>query len=282
MTQKDIGKSFTYYGWVVLPDRKLSLNLQFAILRDHDGQTLQLRFTKPIPKDLTSEAPVIVRGTLVLRPEEDRRPEILGSYELEVDNIRYFNIVKFKLPFKHSDTPSVSLETRLRYRYLGLRYDGRFMRLRSSVLHDFRRWLSDEKFYEIETPLLFKSTPEGAREFLVPTRRQGEFYALPQSPQQYKQLLMAAGFQKYFQFAKCFRDEDLRADRQPEFTQVFMFPTSMLKNIKLDLEMAFAGSHEVMNNIERLLASAFSGVDLPFPVMTYETAMDKVFPMCCS
>jgi aspartyl-tRNA synthetase len=222
VTDDDLDKSDTWYGWVLLPDRKVSQNLQFAILRDHFGNRLQLRLTKLLPKELTSEAPVSVTGTLVRRPQKDRQTkQLLGGYELKVEDIDCFNSVKFKLPFTSSDAAATSLEARLRYRYLDLRYNPSAILFRSQLLDVFRKILHSNEFSEIETPMLFKSTPEGAREFLVPTRRRGEFYALPQSPQQYKQLLMAAGFDRYYQFAKCFRDEDLRADRQPEFTQVF-------------------------------------------------------------
>ena len=222
MNRDDIGELRSFHGWVTLPDRKLGQNLQFGILRDHFGNRLQLRFSKGVPNELDSESPVAVTGTLALRPEADRRDVPFGTYELDVEDIRVYNTVKFKLPFKATDVTSVNLETRMRYRYLDLRYDWRAIRLRSRMQLACRNFLTERSFTEIETPILFKSTPEGAREFIVPTRRAGEFYALPQSPQQYKQILMASGINKYFQFAKCFRDEDLRADRQPEFTQVLI------------------------------------------------------------
>jgi aspartyl-tRNA synthetase len=179
-------------------------------------------------------------------------------------------------------------------RHLQLRFDLDLrmrLRFRDSVVRECRTALQD--FQEIETPILFKSTPEGAREFLVPTRRPGYAYALPQSPQQYKQILMASGIYKYFQIAKCFRDEDLRADRQPEFTQVcstwFSKFISMLKSVKVDLEMAFSDGEKVMTRTERFIYSLIDGLiknhphqelvirlpKLPLPRMTYHEAMYK-------
>jgi aspartyl-tRNA synthetase len=165
-----------------------------------------------------------VTGIIRRRPESQRR-EGLGEYELEMSQISLLNTVKFTLPFQPSQARSVNSATRSKYRYLDLRnkLNNSYLRLRDDVVFSCRTFLRDEKFMEIETPLLFKSTPEGAREFIVPTRRKGEAYALPQSPQQYKQILMGSGIDRYFQVAKCFRDEDLRADRQPEFTQVYPF-----------------------------------------------------------
>jgi aspartyl-tRNA synthetase len=142
---------------------------------------------------------------------------------MEVTEIQPLNSIKFTLPFQPAQAHGVNTATRARYRHLDLRNqkNASYLRLRDKVIAVCRDFLRlRQSFLEIETPLLFKSTPEGAREFVVPTRRKGEVYALPQSPQQYKQILMASGFDRYFQIAKCFRDEDLRADRQPEFTQV--------------------------------------------------------------
>ena len=172
---------------------------------------------------MLSESPVAVTGIIRHRPESQRREGLLGQYELELTQIHPLNTVKFTLPFQPSQANTVNTSTRAKYRYLDLRNKENysFLKLRHEIISHCRNILgNEENFMEIETPLLFKSTPEGAREFIVPTRRRGEFYALPQSPQQYKQILIASGIDKYFQIAKCFRDEDLRADRQPEFTQV--------------------------------------------------------------
>ena len=162
-----------------------------------------------------------VTGTVRLRPENQRR-EGLGAFELDVTSIHPLNNVKFTLPFQPAEAHTVKVATRAKYRYLDLRnkLSHSYLRVRDNIIFSCRAILRKKGFMEIETPLLFKSTPEGAREFIVPTRRRGEVYALPQSPQQYKQILMASGIGRYFQVAKCFRDEDLRADRQPEFTQV--------------------------------------------------------------
>lgn len=221
LTSNDINQSHTFHGWLIVPKRRVSKDLQFLQLRDSQGNVLQLYTSSDLQADLTSETPVAVTGTVRLRPENQRR-EGLGEYELEVSQIHPLNAVKFTLPFHPSQAPSVNAATRAKYRYLDLRNKTNFsyLRLRDEIISSCRGLLHGERFMEIETPLLFKSTPEGAREFIVPTRRKGEVYALPQSPQQYKQILMASGIERYFQVAKCFRDEDLRADRQPEFTQV--------------------------------------------------------------
>ena len=196
--------------------------MRFFQLRDSQGNILQLCSSQDIHTELVSESPVSVTGTIRLRPESQRR-EGLGEYELEISQIHPLNTVKFTLPFQPSQAGSVNTATRAKYRYLDLRnkLNHSYLRLRDDIVFSCRTFLRNEKFMEVETPLLFKSTPEGAREFIVPTRRKGEVYALPQSPQQYKQILMASGIDRYFQVAKCFRDEDLRADRQPEFTQVY-------------------------------------------------------------
>jgi len=224
-----------------------------------------------IPSSVTSETPVAVTGTIRQRPENQRR-EGIGEYELEVNEISSLNSVQFTLPFQPSQAHEVNVATRARYRYLDLRnqLNHSYLRLRDEIISNCRNILRKEGFMEIETPLLFKSTPEGAREFIVPTRRKGEGYALPQSPQQYKQILMASGIDRYFQVAKCFRDEDLRADRQPEFTQ-------------LDVEMAFSGSEDVMGTIELLIKEVWNNVfpgsadiNIPFVRMSYQDAMSKV------
>jgi aspartyl-tRNA synthetase len=222
LTPEDIDQTHTLQGWLIIPKRKVSKELQFLQLRDSEGNILQLYSSNEIPTEIYSESPVSVTGIIRRRPESQRR-EGLGEYELEISQIHPLNAVKFTLPFQPSQSQSINAATRAKYRYLELRnsVNHSYLRLRDEIVASCRNFLrNDEGFMEIETPLLFKSTPEGAREFIVPTRRKGEVYALPQSPQQYKQILMASGIDRYFQVAKCFRDEDLRADRQPEFTQV--------------------------------------------------------------
>jgi len=201
----------------------MSKGLQFIQLRDVKGNVLQLRTSIALDSELTSETPVSVTGFLRQRPESQRRPG-LQEYEFEVSHVHPMNRVKVTLPFHPDDALSVKASTRAKYRYLDLRNrDNRnYLELRYRVEKTCRAILDRMGFMQVETPLLFKSTPEGAREFIIPTRQAGQGYALPQSPQQYKQILMASGISRYFQFAKCFRDEDLRADRQPEFTQVFL------------------------------------------------------------
>ena len=207
----------------------MSKGLQFLQLRDIKGNVLQLRASNALDSQLTSETPVSVTGFLHQRPESQRRPG-LQEYEFEVSHVHPMNGVKMTLPFQPDDALSVKASTRAKYRYLDLRnrHNRNYLELRYRVERTCRNVLDRMEFMQVETPLLFKSTPEGAREFIVPTRQAGQGYALPQSPQQYKQILMASGINRYFQFARCFRDEDLRADRQPEFTQVCPAPTAIL------------------------------------------------------
>jgi aspartyl-tRNA synthetase len=221
LSSNDIDQSHTLHGWLLLPKRKMSKRFQFLKLRDSNGNVLQLRTSIALDPDLTSESPAAVTGIVRLRPESHRRGG-LEDYEFEVSHIHHLNGVKVTLPFQPDDALSVKASTRAEYRYLDLRNrsNRNFLELRYRVEKTCRAILDKMGFLQVETPLLFKSTPEGAREFIVPTRQAGQGYALPQSPQQYKQILMASGISRYFQFAKCFRDEDLRAERQPEFTQV--------------------------------------------------------------
>lgn len=249
--------------------------MRFLLLRDSEGNELQLIYTsQTLDRVLTDESPVSVTGKVQLRPKSQQRPG-LGQFDFEISTIKALNSVNVNLPIQLTKGSVKSSIGQLapEYRYLLLRspkYHAN-LRLRDSVIASCRTILRDQSFMEIETPLLFKSTPEGAREFLVPTRQKGRFYALPQSPQQYKQLLMASGVARYFQVAKCFRDEDLRADRQPEFTQ-------------LDFEMAFANGEDVMNVIENLVKKVWNQIlpgsvrtDTRFERMTYRYAMKKVF-----
>ena len=269
----DVGSTVTLTGWVWR--RRDHGGLIFVDLRDRAGVT-QLTFDPEhsggtafrTAEALRSEWPIKVSGLVRQRPEDMYNPKIeTGEVEVLVSEIEVFNRAKTP-PFQIEDGIETSEDVRLRYRYLDLRRPelAANLRLRNDFTFAIRRALHDRAFTEVETPSLFKSTPEGARDFIVPSRTQpGSFYALPQSPQLLKQLLMVAGVERYYQVAKCFRDEDLRADRQPEFTQV-------------DLEMSFVDQDDVMSEIEDVLAAAFAevGVEMPRPLrrMPYWEAMD--------
>ncbi|CAO3593528.1 unnamed protein product [Absidia cylindrospora] len=221
---------------------------------------------------LATESVVCVEGIVRERPEGTINQQLpTGGIEVEIQHMYCLNPASPQLPFWPSQPQLPNEEVRLKYRYLDLRRPAlqNNLRLRSLTANTVRQYLIDQHgFTEIETPMLFKSTPEGAREFVVPTRKPGLFYALPQSPQQHKQMLMAAGFDRYFQIARCFRDEDLRADRQPEFTQI-------------DLEMSFVSVDQVQHIIEGMVSAIWNkalGVHLTkeaFPHMTYNDAMSK-------
>lgn len=259
-------------GWV--HRRRDHGGLIFIDLRDRTG-LMQLVFNPEYCQDvhevahaLRSEYVISVTGTVVERSAETINKEIsTGGWELHVDGLVVLNTSK-ALPFSIETADSVDEELRLKYRYLDLRRSDMHanLALRHKVIYAMREFLNDEQFYEIETPILTKNTPEGAREFLVPSRRihTGSFYALPQSPQLYKQILMCAGIEKYFQVARCFRDEDLRADRQPEFTQ-------------FDIELSFIEEKDIQSLIERLLQYVFfkvfkKNISIPFKRMTYDQA----------
>ena len=221
-----------------------------------------------IAHELKNEYVINVTGKIV---ERENKNEKLASGEIEVETETLTLINKSKeIPFTISDDTTALEDTRLKYRYLDLRRESlknNFI-IRNKITYATRKFLSDNDFLEIETPILCKSTPEGARDYLVPSRvNKGSFYALPQSPQIYKQLLMVSGFERYFQITKCFRDEDLRADRQPEFTQI-------------DVEMSFVKEDDVMSLGENLIASIFKevkGIDIKLPLMKmkYDDAIDK-------
>ena len=258
-------------GWV--HRRRDHGGLIFIDLRDRTG-LMQLvfnpEFASQVHKQahtLRSEYVLAVRGKVIDRSPETVNDELpTGKWELQVDELTILNAAKM-LPFSLEDAGVVDEELRLKYRYLDLRRPEMHQKfvLRHKVLFAIREFLDKEEFYEIETPILTKNTLEGAREFLVPSRMHpGSFYALPQSPQLYKQILMSAGMEKYFQIARCFRDEDLRADRQPEFTQ-------------LDLEMSFINESDVQNLIERLFKHLFTTIlgkelSTPFKRLTYDEA----------
>ena len=269
----DIGAQVTLTGWVW--HRRDHGGLIFIDLRDRTGMT-QVSFDPDVADADTFHAaetvrlewPILVSGTVRERPDGMANDHLdTGEIEVLVDHIEVLNTSKTP-PFQIEDRVETSEDVRLRYRYLDIRRPGMLdnLRLRSDFTHAIREAFHARDFMEVETPALFKSTPEGARDFLVPSRTQpGHFYALPQSPQLLKQLLMVGGVERYFQVAKCFRDEDLRADRQPEFTQV-------------DMEMSFVTQDDVMGALEEVLHDAFAavGVDMPLPLrrMAYWDAMD--------
>jgi aspartyl-tRNA synthetase len=269
--EDSIGKDIVVCGWV--HSRRDHGGVIFIDLRDREG-LLQIVFQPEnkeifkIAEGLRSEYVVFVKGLVRKRPEGTLNPNMpTGSIELVVSKIEILNTCP-GLPFEISDYRETSEELRLKYRYLDLRrpnFQKNFI-MRHKVANEIRNFLNDESFLEIETPFLTKSTPEGARDFLVPSRlHHGSFFALPQSPQLFKQILMVSGFDKYYQIARCFRDEDLRVDRQPEFTQI-------------DLEMSFVEENDVMDVIERMLSRVFKNVlnieiKIPFERMSYAGAM---------
>ena len=269
----NIGEEVTLTGWV--SRRRDHGGLIFCDLRDREGIT-QINFDPEhsdgdafkIAETMRPEWPILVHGVVRDRGHDAVNPKLAtGEIEVLVDHAQVLNRSKTP-PFQIEDGIETAEDTRLRYRYLDLRRPemAARLRLRSDFTFAIRSALHDRAFTEVETPALFKSTPEGARDFVVPSRLQpGNFYALPQSPQLLKQLLMVGGVERYYQVAKCFRDEDLRADRQPEFTQV-------------DIEMSFVDQDDVMGALEDVLKDAFShvGVDLPTPLrrINYWDAMD--------
>ncbi|MDR1122776.1 MAG: aspartate--tRNA ligase [Endomicrobium sp.] len=269
--EDSIDKDIVICGWV--HSRRDHGGVIFIDLRDREG-LLQIVFqpenkeTFKIAERLRSEYVVSVKGLVRKRPKGTLNPNLLtGSIELVVSKVEILNTCP-GLPFEVSNYREISEELRLKYRYLDLRrpsFQKNFI-MRHKVANEVRVFLNSESFLEIETPFLTKSTPEGARDFLVPSRlHHGSFFALPQSPQLFKQILMISGFDKYYQIVKCFRDEDLRADRQLEFTQI-------------DLEMSFVEENDVMDVIERMLLRVFKNVlnieiKIPFERISYADAM---------
>jgi aspartyl-tRNA synthetase len=273
-----IGKPVNLYGWV---DRRRDHGgVIFLDLRDRTGivqivsDPQRTPASYPDAEALRNEYVVKIIGRVSQRPADSLNPKIpTGEVEIYADRIELLNGVHKHLPFQVSstDTESVREDLRLKYRYLDLRRDRmkQNLQLRHQVVKAIRRFLEDEQhFIEVETPLLTRSTPEGARDYLVPSRvNPGEWYALPQSPQLFKQLLMVSGCDRYYQIARCFRDEDLRADRQPEFTQ-------------LDMEMSFMSQDEILELNEGLVCQIFKTVkdiDIarPFPRLTYAESMAR-------
>ncbi|ARV58201.1 aspartate--tRNA ligase [Nostocales cyanobacterium HT-58-2] len=278
LRKEHIGETVTLYGWV---DRRRDHGgVIFVDLRDRTGIVQVVSDPQRTPDSyelantLRNEYVVEITGRVTQRPEESLNSRIpTGEVEIYADNIKLLNSVRKQLPFQVStaDTDPVREDLRLKYRYLDLRRDHMThnLQLRHQVVKAMRRYLEDvEGFIEVETPILTRSTPEGARDYLVPSRvNPSEWFALPQSPQLFKQLLMVSGFDRYYQIARCFRDEDLRADRQPEFTQ-------------LDMEMSFMSQEEIIELNEKLVCHIFKtvkGIEIqrPFPRLTYAEAMER-------
>ncbi len=278
VTKEQIGETVTLCGWV---DRRRDHGgVIFLDLRDRTGIIQIVSDPQRTPdsykdaESLRNEYVVQITGRVTARPEDSLNPKLpTGDVEIYADKIELLNAVRKQLPFQVStaDTETVREDLRLKYRYLDLRRDrmSKNLQLRHQVVKAVRRYLEDEQnFIEVETPILTRSTPEGARDYLVPARvNPGQWYALPQSPQLFKQLLMVSGFDRYYQIARCFRDEDLRADRQPDFTQI-------------DMEMSFMSQDEILELNEGLVCHVFKtvkGIDLPrpFPRLTYAEAMER-------
>ncbi|HIA7062612.1 TPA: aspartate--tRNA ligase [Staphylococcus aureus] len=275
VTEAFLGQEITLKGWV--NNRRDLGGLIFVDLRDREG-IVQVVFNPAfseealkIAETVRSEYVIEIQGTVTKRDPETVNPKIkTGQVEVQVTNIKVINKSETP-PFSiNEENVNVDENIRLKYRYLDLRRQelAQTFKMRHQITRSIRQYLDDEGFFDIETPVLTKSTPEGARDYLVPSRvHDGEFYALPQSPQLFKQLLMISGFDKYYQIVKCFRDEDLRADRQPEFTQV-------------DIEMSFVDQEDVMQMGEEMLKKVVKevkGVEIngAFPRMTYKEAMRR-------
>ena len=270
-----VGEKIKLAGWV---DARRDLGkIIFIDLRDKEG-LVQLVFSGSgevykLAETLRSEWVISIEGEVRARPEKMVNFEMTtGRIEVAVEKLEILSQAK-TLPFNiNTDGYAIREEKRLTYRYLDLRRARlkKNLILRDKIIQFMRRWLGEKGFIEIETPILTKSTPEGARDYIVPSRlNPGSFYALPQSPQQYKQLLMVAGIEKYFQIARCFRDEDTRGDRQPEFTQ-------------LDIETSFCDQEEILEMAEKLLIEAVKNfypdkkiLQASFPRLTYREAMEK-------
>lgn len=273
LSAANVGEEVIVTGWV---QRRRNLGqILFITLRDRSG-LLQLSFGEQTDKEvfekaetLRSEYVIAAKGVVVSRGTDSNKSMQTGDIEVDVKELRILSEAE-TTPFEILENIDTKEELRLKYRYLDLRRPDmqKNLILRSKVAQSVRRFLETEGFLEIETPIMQKSTPEGARDYLVPSRvHPGTFYALPQSPQLFKQLLMVSGYDRYFQIAKCFRDEDLRSDRQPEFTQI-------------DMELSFVDVDDVIGVNERLIAKVFKetmnvDVELPIQRMTYKEAMDR-------
>lgn len=274
LREANVNETVTLKGWV---HRRRDLGeLIFIDLRDQSG-IVQLVFNPDYSKEaleiaesLRSEYVIEAEGKVIERDAETVNPNLdTGHIEVTISSIQVINKSK-NLPFLIHEAQDVSEDLRLKHRYIDLRREDmqRTFQIRHKITKSIRDFLDNHDFLEMETPILTKSTPEGARDYLVPSRvHTGEFYALPQSPQLFKQLLMMSGFERYYQIARCFRDEDLRADRQPEFTQI-------------DIETAFLSSEEIMRMMEEMLQKMMKDVlnkdvTLPFPRLSYDEAMER-------
>jgi len=273
LSESDKGKTVSLFGWV--HKRRDLGGLIFIDLRDVKGIVQVL--IDPAQADIFTKAEKIrneyvihVEGVVMERSEVNRNASMkTGSIEVHASNLHILNDTA-PLPIQLNEQAMAEEDLRLTYRYLDLRREKlqKILLMRDAITYEIRNFLHNENFYEIETPILMKSTPEGARDYLVPSRiHPGKFYALPQSPQIFKQLLMIGGFDRYYQIARCFRDEDLRADRQPEFTQ-------------LDIELSFATQDEIFDLLERLMQRLFKAVldidiPIPFPRLSYNEAMNR-------
>lgn len=274
LTEQQIGEEVVLKGWV--QKRRDLGGLIFIDVRDRAG-IVQTVFNPDISEQalkiaetLRNEYVIEIKGLVIEREEKTKNPNLkTGAIEVQVVEVNIINEAK-NPPFTIEDETDVGEEIRLKYRYLDLRRPelARVFKMRSDITKAVRNFLDGEGFLEVETPILTKSTPEGARDYLVPSRvHEGEFYALPQSPQLFKQLLMVSGFDRYYQIARCFRDEDLRADRQPEFTQI-------------DMEMSFMSMEEILELNERLIQKIMKdvkGVEIkaPFKRLPYDEAMSR-------
>ena len=273
LNASNVGQKVTLCGWVNA-SRNLG-GMIFIDLRDREGITQVFVDPEKHPEVASKAQPVreewVLSVTGVVRPRPDNMvnaKRATGAIEVEAEAMEVLNIAQ-PMPF-HLEDPAASDDLKLKYRYLDMRRSGILnnLRMRHKITKVCRDYLDDNGFVEVETPILSKSTPEGARDYLVPSRvKPGTFYALPQAPQQYKQLLMVGGVERYFQVARCFRDEDLRADRQPEFTQI-------------DLEMSFVDQDDIIHIVENMIAKVVKevlgrDVQTPFLRMTYQDAMDR-------
>ena len=280
LSNADVGQQVTVCGW--LNRRRDHGGLIFIDLRDRSG-VVQITVdpesegdsavaAHQVAEQARNEYVIQIQGTVRNRPEGFENANLsTGSIEIIANSVTILNASKTPPFYISDDANSVDESLRLKYRYLDLRRDRmkNNLILRHNIVRFIREFLAERDFLDIETPILLKSTPEGARDFIVPSRMHPhEFYALPQSPQQLKQLLMVAGMERYYQIARCFRDEDLRADRQPEFTQ-------------LDLEMSFVEAEDIRELMEGMLIELSGKISdkriqqLPFPIITYAEAMGK-------
>ena len=270
LRKSDVGSKVVLAGWVAR--RRDHGGVAFIDLRDSSGASQVVINDEALAGSLRAEWCVLITGTVRVRPAGNENANIpTGEIEVVCEELQVLSeAAALPFPVDSGDLNTISEEVRLKYRYLDLRREGpaKNLRLRSKVTSVIRTVMDDEDFLEIETPYLTRSTPEGARDFLVPVRLQpGSWYALPQSPQLFKQLLMVAGMERYYQIARCFRDEDFRADRQPEFTQ-------------LDIEMSFIDQEDILQVAEKILSRVFKkivdfDIPLPIPRMTYWEAMRR-------